>query len=239
MNSKVSRPKLVPVAVLALVTMYVSNSSAIGDDKPEKIPIGLRHLGYERDELFNVHSFKLTLSNENDKPRWFLLPGSGDEPRPKIVVFRNDPNKPRSIDTDRPPSLLLYDGKRGMVAIGVGYFGFSAVRLPAGCVFEMSDYGLLTHRSKTTDFTYTVFDEAEELLVNGKVSLEKWIPFDVGVFKEDKLPSGLGTKATKEAVKANAAVENEKAHPREKVEYIEAKGLHRWTVKFQNIGDRR
>jgi len=183
-------------------------------------------LGFARDKNWNVHSFSLKLSNHGDKPLWFLLPASGDEPRLEKTTFRC---------TDAQPNLLIFQGEGRMVATGVGFCGFTAVRLPVGSALELSHFALTTRRELTTDFTETVFVEAEELLVNGKIPLETWLPFEVGVFKEKKLPSGVGKKAKMEAEKAAAA---EKERPRGKVEYIEAKGVHRWTVKFQNNGEK-
>jgi len=75
--------------------------------------------------------------------------------------------------------------------------------------------------------------EAQELLVNGKSPLEKWLPFEVGVFKEEKLASGVGKKAKLESERAEAS---RKKRPGEKVGYIEAQGVRRWTVKFQPKG---
>ena len=69
--------------------------------------------------------------------------------------------------------------------------------------------------------------------MNGKIPLEKWLPFEVGVFKDEKLPSGGSTKFAMEAKKATAA---EKEYPHRGVEYVEAKGVHRLTIKFQNKG---
>ena len=203
--------------------------------KPEeKAPVELRHLGYLRDKKSNDHLFSMKLSNQSDKPLWVVLPGQADKQPPMKTVFRHIPGQPRAIDTDRPPSIVGFDGKGKLKAIGVGFYGFSALYLPSHTVVEIREFNLPSRRETTTDLTEIAFDTADELLVNGKIPLEKWLPFEVGVFKNEKLLSGGLTKFGMEAKKAAAA---EKEHPRRKVEYVEAKGAHRWTIKFQNKGE--
>jgi hypothetical protein len=187
-------------------------------------PVEVRHLGFGRDKGWNWQSLYLKVSNRSDKPRWFLLPGSGDRPPSEKTVFRDV----------GPPGMLIFHGERGQVAIGVSFSNFRALRLPARTDFEPDDFGVATARDLTTGFTQIVVVEAEELLVRGKVPLEKWLPFEVGVFKEERLPSGVGKKAKLESEKDAAA---KKAHPGRKAEYIEAKGVRRWTVKFKNVGE--
>lgn len=201
---------------VAAICLLLSASVTLGADPP----VELRHLGYARDKQFNVHRFSMKLSNRGNKPMWLLLPGSGDDPRPITTVFRNVPGKPPIVNTAGPPSKIGFDCAGGMVVIGVDFYGFRAVRLPARTVLEIPEWNLTSRRDVTTSFNETAFDEADDLLVNGKVPLEKWLPFEVGVFKEGKWPSGSARRQSWE-----------------KVKYIEAKGGHRWTLKFQNKGE--
>ena len=129
--------------------------------------------------------------------------------------------------------MTIFDVKGGMVALGVSCgISFQAFRLPAKTVVEIPDFGI----SSKTEFSEMVVIEARELLVNGKIPLEKWVPFEAGVFKEEMLPSGVGKKAKMESERATAS---RLKHPEKKVEYIEAQGVHRWTVKFQPKGEKR
>lgn len=188
--------------------------------------VELHHLGLARDKNWNVHSFRMKLSNHADKPVWFLLPASGDEPRLENTIFRSCGGQPYR---------LIFNGEGKMAAVGVAFCGFGAVRIPARTVLEIPEYNLSTHKVVTTDFIETMFVETEKLLVNGEIPLEKWLPFDVGVFNEEELPSGVGKKAKLEGERAT----DRKEHPVEEVKYVEAKGVRRWTVKFQNNGEKR
>ncbi len=224
----------IPLALAATPTL----AGAEDPGSPEKkVPVELRHLGYARDKAFNVHSFRLKLSNQSDKPLWVLLPGSGDEPSAIRTRFGNTPGEPPTNDSRVPPSMLIFDDA-GMtkVAIGVDFYGFRAVRLPARSAIEIPEFNVTTHRETTDDLHQIAFDGADELLVNGKTPLEKWLPFEVGVFKEERLSSGVGNKAKMESEKAAAG---QKKYVSGTVEYIEAKAVRRWTIKFQNNGEKR
>jgi hypothetical protein len=214
------------VRILACCMVFLFTDLASAADPP----IELRYLGLERDEHWNTHSLWMKLSNHSDKPRWFLLPWSGNRPLPEKTIFPDD----KILET--PLGMTIFDVKGEMVAIGVSFGStFRAFHLPAQTVLEIPEYNISSNTQKT-EFSEMVVVEANELLVNGKVPLEKWIPFEVGVFKEEMLPSGVGKKAKLESEKATAS---RKEHPGKKVEYIEAQGVRRWTVKFQPKGKTR
>jgi hypothetical protein len=182
-------------------------------------PVELRHLGFTRDEHWNVHAFWMKLSNQTDKPHWLLFPWSGNRPLPERTKFPN-------AGSTEPLGRLTFDGKGGMVAIGVEFSTtLRAFRLPARTALELPEYNVTTHRGVTTDYNHIVVVEVDELLVNGKTPLEKWLPFQVGVFKQKNLNGGL------------VSGDFSRPAPGEKVEYLEAQGVHRWTVKFQNPGE--
>jgi hypothetical protein len=210
--------------IIACCVMFLSTGIVLAADPP----VELRHLGSLKDEHnWTEHSFWMKLSNQSDKPRWIVLPWGGNNALPKRTIFRNE-----KVVFKEPLDMMASDGKGGVVAIGVSC-GIScrAFRLPAHAVIEIPEFNIGSKRP----FSEIDVIEAEELLVNGKTPLEKWVPFDVGVFKEEKLPSGVGKKAKLESEKAAAS---RKEHPGKKVEYIEAKGVHRWTVKFQLKGEK-
>jgi hypothetical protein len=233
MSSITLRLWFISLASLAVAITPALASLVFG--KPEKkAPVELRHLGYLRDKKSNAHTFSMTLSNQSDKPLWIFHPGQADKRPPIKTILRNIPGQPRTIDTDRPPSISGYDGKGKLEAIGVGFYGFSALYLPSHTVVEIREFNLPSRSEKTTDLTEIDFDTADELLVNGKIPLEKWLPFEVGVFKDETVLPGFSKKFGMEAKKATAA---EKRYSPKEVEYIEVKGVHRWTIKFQNKGE--
>jgi hypothetical protein len=215
-----------PLAIAVCCLVFVSARFALAADSP----VELRHLGFAKEKSWVIHSLWMKVSNQTDKPKWLLLPWWGDKRLAEKVMFRNE-----GFVFDEPCNMIAFDTKEGLVAIGVSCgASFRALRLPARAVVEIPEYHIPSHM--TTDFTQIVVVEADELLVNGKSRLEKWLPFEVGVFKEEMLPSGVGKKAKLEAEKAAAS---RKERPPEKVEYVEATGVHRWTLKFQNIGEKR
>lgn len=221
-------PKSMPIACILACCMVILFAGLASAADP---PAELRHLGFSTDEHnWTEHSFWMKLSNHNDKPEWIVLPWSGNHTLPEKTIFRNEGVV---FDwPDEPLQMTIFDGKGGVVALGVSCgISFRAFYLPAKTVLEISDF----HIGSKTGFSKVVVVEAKELLVNGKVPLEKWVPFEVGVFKEEMLPSGVGKKAKLESEKAAAS---RKEHPGKKAEYIEAKGIHRWTIKFQNKGEK-
>jgi hypothetical protein len=173
---------------------------------------------------------RLTLTNRQDKPVWFILPRWGDQPLPKNGIFPNKDGR------DRPFSGARYDGKGGKtvrVSMSFGRNAFEAFRLPAGGRLVLDDYGIGAD-NKYTDTIIVM--TAHNLRVNGKTVLEKWLPYpvtsdakvvvsDYSDFKNlDWDPKRLGDRDD---------------YPKEKVRNVKAEGIQRWPVHFPAKGGKK
>lgn len=218
----------VPVCIV-IGSLTIFSTGLVYADTPS---VELRHLGFVRDKNWNAHLFSVTMSNHSDQPLWIILPWSGDKPLPEKPIFPND-----KIIKEPLNKITLDDNKSEMVATGVSFGStFKAFYLPAHAELEIPQYKIGSrlparkeYTSSKAEFNEIVIVDAKELLVNGKNPLEKWLPFTVGIYKAVKPSENMNNHT-------GVRADNEDKQPQnaqEKVENIEAKGSHRWTVKFQ------
>jgi hypothetical protein len=168
---------------------------------------------------------RLTLSNPEDHPVWFVLPYWGDRALPEDGVF---PNKNWG---DQPFGGRSYSGQGGAVVEVKMYggAGFHAFRLPAKGRVVLDGYGV----GAWEDVKEVVVLECRRLEVNGKTPLEKWLPYDTlsgaKVTVGPKMVSADWTNLDWDAKKLRERDD----YPREKVEQVKADCVRRWTIKVQ------
>ena len=221
-----------PLGSIAICWLTLLSATVVFAADP---PVELQFRGFARDKNWAVQTLELKLSNPSDKPLWFILPKWGDKQLPEKTKFPNDKI------SDEPLNKIMFDDREGgMVAIGVSFSGvFQAFRLPPRTVLEIPEYNIVTR----SIFSEIAIVEAQELLVNGKIPLEQWLPFRVGVFKQKKPGAGeVGTRAMTDsfgnvgdAEKLRSEAENggkRTVIPREKIEYIEVQGVCRVIAAF-------
>ena len=175
-----------------------------------------------------AYSVRLTLVNQHDWPVWFVLPYYGDMPLPENGVFTNVGWK------DQPFEGRKFEGEGGSV-IQVTMFGgkgFKALRLPAKGQLDLDGYRIEAWK----EINEIMVLEARELTVNGKIPLDKWLPYDT--------MSGEKVTVCDEAIIFQFKILHGEAkkpgdrdgYPKEKVEEVKAEGFRSWTVKFQHKG---
>lgn len=189
-------------------------------------PVSLSHLGFKSSKLVKAHWFSLKLTNHRPEPVYYLLPCFGDVPLSE---------KARLTDGRRLESELckvLREARRESVAIGVDFGAtFTAFRLPAQSECEISKY--LIYAVKPFDDITVV--EARDLLVNGKCPLENWLPFRIGLYGRKDLSADEIREL--DLVGSMGGFQNNEVVSQEKVEFIEPKGIQRWTIKFDPKGE--
>lgn len=189
-------------------------------------PVALSHLGFKSGKHIKAHLFALKLTNHRPEPVYYLLPCFGDVPLS---------DKARLTDGRRLESELckvLLEARRESVAIGVDFgVAFTAFRLPAQSECEISKY-LIFAVEPFDDITIV---EARDLLVNGKCPLEKWLPFRIGIFGRKDVSADEIRELN--LVDSRGGFQNNEVVSQEKVEFIEAKGIQRWTIKFDPKGE--
>jgi hypothetical protein len=191
-------------------------------------PVALEHRGWTKDKHWKTHFFRLTLSNERDKPLWFVLPSFAHHPLPENAIFHSHQGEAQ------PFGAMQREGEGG-VAIKVMFIGkasFYAFRIPANGRLEIPDFTI----TATTDFSELTVIEAQDLKVNGRTSLHTWLPFRATSDKQVKLIEGKG--ADKDLDWDAEKRESRTDYPSEKVENVEAQGVQRWTVKFEPQGEK-
>jgi hypothetical protein len=170
-----------------------------------------------------IHCVRLTLLNQHDRPIWFVLPYSGDKPLPENGTFPNENWK------EQPFGGQQFEGKGGS-AIEVcmyGGGGFTTFRLPAKGRLELDGYEI----DGSKDISEIVVLEAEELKVNGKTPLERWLPYDTmcGEMVEVNERAQINWRN----LDWNAEkLGSRQDYPKETVEIVQANGTHRWVVRF-------
>lgn len=192
-------------------------------------PVRADYLGSrEGKPPLKFHSVRLTLVNPEDKPVWFVLPYWGDKPLPEKGVFSNKNWK------DQPFGGKQFDGEGGSVVevLMYGGDGFKAFRVPAKGQLELDGYTI----DASKDIEEIVVMEARELKVNGKTSLEKWLPYATTSGKEVKVALNIDWKNLDWDAKRLGSRDD---YPKEKVERVQAEGFRRWTVKFQRKTEKK
>ena len=116
------------------------------------------------------YGLKLTLRNRGDHPRWFVLPGFGDDRLGDKTVRDTYVN-------GVPFEAARYVGEGGSVIV-VSFHGRDSLRLillPAHATVRFERYELAAWKD------IAAFDawEASSILVNGRTRLEDWLPYRV------------------------------------------------------------
>ena len=215
--------------VVCFLTMVVASDVSRGDESPVRV----EHLGWTREKIGKTHEFRVTLVNRHDRPVWFLLPHSLEEPLAKDGIFRNYPDA-----TKQPFGGLRFDGKGGSI-IQVEFFGrdgFDAFHLPPKGRVELEGWWAGTRGSiKDSEIGKLVVLEAQELIVDERTPLEKWLPYGT--------MSGQSVEATRTGDFKNLDWSEERGRPRddypkEKVKLVQARASREWEVKFRPRGER-
>ena len=113
--------------------------------------------------------------------------------------------------------------------------GFKTFRVPAKGQLELEDYTIDASR----DIEEIVAIEARELKVNGKTPLEKWLPYGTTSGKKVKVGSQALNINWKNLDWDAKRLGSRDDYPKEKVEEVKAGGFRRWTVKFQQKGEKK
>ncbi|HLW63855.1 MAG TPA: hypothetical protein VKS79_00960 [Gemmataceae bacterium] len=177
------------------------------------------------------HSVRLTLMNQQDKPVWLVLPYWGDKPLPEKGVFPNKNWK------DQPFGGKKFDGVGGSAVevLMYGGDGFKAFRLPAKGKLELDGYTIEADR----DIAPIVVIEAQELKVNGKTPLEKWLPYATTSGEKVKVGEHELNTDWKNLDWDPKRFRSRDDYPKEKVEEVKAEGIRCWTVKFQQKAEKK
>jgi hypothetical protein len=174
-----------------------------------------------------IHWGRLTLANRQRQPVWFLVPTWLDRPLSEEGVFRNTSEDPRFAAFEATE----YDGDGGsVVSVRMNglLFGFSAFRLPVGGQVEFGGYSFFAR----SNFSHLVVLESLDLKVNGKTSLEKWLPFVATSGAKVSVSEWvfrMGGKSLEWNPKRN---DYRQDFPNEKVQDVTAEGLRIWTLEF-------
>lgn len=111
----------------------------------------------------------LKIQNRIDKAIWVVFPAQAEEGFPANGVFKEEPSPVEPF-----PAYKIPGGKEAAIRISLPG-GSEAFRLPARARFEADGYLLMSHK----DIDRVAMMDAEELMVNGKTPLQKWLPFEV------------------------------------------------------------
>lgn len=197
-------------------------------------PCELHCLDMRRSQTVDTHILSMRLANSSERGVYFLVPRRGYERIPERIIYRH------ADDDEAPLRKFFADSEDGAAVIGIhapsSQSQLSIIPIPAHSIlklprFSVDDYFDIDHPRDILDRIEIV--EAQNVLVNGKVPLEEWLPFRIGVYKRSEL-SDDEAKWLSES-RTRHAYGDAVSKPGEQVEFIEARGMRRWTVKIAPI----
>jgi hypothetical protein len=177
------------------------------------------------DWVMKAQCLRFRLGNPYHKAVWLVVPFFADESLAKSGMF------PNLKWQGRPFGAKAYEGDGGAIVEVTSYGGdaFCAFHLPAHAVVELDRVWLYS----TGEFAdHLTILEAERLLVNGAVPLEKWLPYPT--------MSGIKVKAVADVPEKWRSLDwipgvgDREDYRKEKVRYVKAEGFRRWLVKCQD-----
>jgi hypothetical protein len=153
-----------------------------------------------------------------------MLPYWGEDALPKSGVFANKDWE------GQPFGGKGYKGAGGS-AVEVSMYGgkgFHAFRLPAKGRLELDGYSIETNK----DISGATVWEVQQLKVNGKTPLEKWLPYDTTCGKKVKIGWEMLTVDWKNLDWDREKLGSREDYPKEKVEDVRAEGIRSWSIKL-------
>jgi hypothetical protein len=167
----------------------------------------------------------ITITNTHDFPVWFVMAGAANNQLPYDGRLRNG----SGWHTNDLFDAEAYDEGHGRVII-VSYYGtnaFMAILLPTRG--QMRFDGFMFY-SGTEPPRFVDFWEVKQLLVNGKTSLQDWMPFALDSSKDAHISGRIysGQQVSLNFMHDNTA--GAKPYPSEKVEYVKADVLEKYIV---------
>jgi hypothetical protein len=174
-----------------------------------------------------LYTFRLTLDNRQVKPVWFVFPFEADDRLAADGIF---PNRDWN---DIPFGGKLYKGKGG-TATGITMYGgkaFHAFLVPAQGHLEFKEFGQYAR----TEVSGLEVLEVDSLKVNGKVPIEKWLPYKVVCDHRVTISpkayytdwENLDNDPGRPGIRGD--------YPKEKVVNVEAEGIRRWELSFGKV----
>ncbi len=216
---------LIPLFCCCLWAGCQVDGTRMADPQIPDLPVQAEYLG-SRDlkPPMKSYSIRLMLVNRQDKPIWFVLPSWGDKPLPENGVFNNS-------RYDQPFGGEQFEGEGGS-AIKVEMFGgdgFNAFHLPANGRLELDGYSI----DGSKDIKEIIVLETKELKINGKTSLEQWLPYGTICSQNVKVSQNQLSSGWKNLDWNWEKNRERDDYPKEKVEEVKAETIRSWTVKFQ------
>ena len=197
------------------------------DEVPVTIELQTSHNGKPPMELYWV---RLTLTNKQNKPVWYVLPLSGEERIPESGVCLSNAKQP--FEANR------YAGDEKGNVIEVEMRGnFIAFQVPANGAIVLDGYRLESW--KKIDSIEIV--QAQEIQVNAKTLLEKWLPYST--LSSEKVTVSFKTIdhfSNPENLDWDAkTMKSRTDYPKEDVATVKMDIVHRWEIKLTEKGDEK
>ncbi|MEN6367831.1 MAG: hypothetical protein ABFC88_13565 [Thermoguttaceae bacterium] len=182
-----------------------------------------------------IHKLRLTLTNSEDHPIWYILPFCADRSIPANGVFSYKDWKPTPGWGDQRfggERIKARDGWAVQLTIQNRDF-VRAFHLPPKSRFVLDDFHI---EGKASVLRKIEMLEAREVKVNGKTPLGKWLPYNSMCSKEEPADLAESSSNLDWDRKTNRPRDD---YPKEKVQEVIADGVRHWSITVQRKQGRK
>jgi hypothetical protein len=181
-----------------------------------------------------TYKMKLTITNRHDRALWYVIPYFADVPLNESGEFACSRRDRYPIDV-----FEMHGDEGRIVAVGMSASdrtGFYAFRIPASGRIIWQNWITLSHRGAAKVQDLDVW-EATDLIVNGTVKLEKWLPYDLLSSENVNVVREGGPFSSWAVDRRDLNWDREKGRPRtdlptDVVKLVKVEGVNRWKVRL-------
>ena len=198
--------------------MVLAGCSTRDAPNPSPANVSFLHTRQGKPPL-RFYTVDLEIRNRHQKPTWFVIRYSGDEPLPATNEFQS------SVDAEQPfgGREYVHEGKRVVQIDHIGDDSFIAFHLPAMSSIKLFNYEIDAW-DKIVEFEIW---EASHLKVNGNRALEDWLPYKTLSAHNASIPKGQDWTNLDWDIERQ---QERSDYPSENVETISASVIQKWKV---------